>query len=388
MQQYRVLVAGDDGINSLGIVRSLGEYGYFPDALITSDGKKPIHLLKSKYLNNGIIVNKNSQEICSALLSYGDPDKKCFLFPTSDYVLSVIGKNKEALSEYYYLPSVAEEIGSLVDVLSKERMAHYAEQAGFIVPKMKKVYVDADGVFPLEVFDYFSDEYPLILKSDSILLPGCDFKVVKNEKELKDFLSTCTEKIVLLQKYIANAEEIAVQCVGFGNKRPAEAFGVIHKIRTSVFALGTTTYAELRKFDDQELKKKCIRFADILSYSGIYDLDILLKDSHAYFIECNFRNGSNGYAYTKAGANLPVVWIESLVGSLESSHKETAISNTVFVNDVGDFAHFLAHRVRLRSWIYQYMKSDCRLLFDFNDQRPFWSEVGYYTKAKIMAKKG
>ena len=38
--QQKVLVVGDDGINSLGIIRSLGEVGVKPDAIITSSDNK------------------------------------------------------------------------------------------------------------------------------------------------------------------------------------------------------------------------------------------------------------------------------------------------------------------------------------------------------------
>lgn len=375
--QQKVLVVGDDGINSLGIIRSLGEVGIKSDAIITSSDNKRVHLLKSRYLGRGYVIPKNEEALLDALLDYGRKNGTGFLFPTSDFVLNVIGTHSDILREYYVMPSVSEEIGSLSDILSKEKMAYYAEQAGFTIPKMRKCHIDSSGCVPPESISFFAEEYPLILKSDSILVPGCDFKIVDTEEELVSFIHENPDKTVIIQKYITDAQEIAIQCVGFGRVRKPDAYGVIHKIRTSVFALGTTTYAELKEFDDPKLKKACCTFSELLEFSGLYDLDVLVKDQKLYFIECNFRNGSNGYAYTKAGCNLSYLWLR------DSFRNEDEVNNNAycefheisFVNDIGDFAYVLKKRISPVKWLKQYLSADCRLLFNSRDQEPFWSEV-------------
>ena len=120
-------------------------------------------------------------------------------------------------------------------------MAYYAEQAGFAIPKMRKCHIDSSGCIPSESISFFAEEYPLILKSDSILVPGCDFKIVANEEELVTFLREYPDKTVIIQKYITDAQEIAVQCVGFGRGRKPDAYGFIEKMRTALFSIGTTT---------------------------------------------------------------------------------------------------------------------------------------------------
>ena len=69
--QQKVLVVGDDGINSLGIIRSLGEVGIKSDAIITSSNNKRVHLLKSRYLGRGYVIPKNEEDLLDALLDYG-----------------------------------------------------------------------------------------------------------------------------------------------------------------------------------------------------------------------------------------------------------------------------------------------------------------------------
>ena len=373
----KVIVVGDDGINSLGLIRSLGEAGIRSDALITDSGSKKVHLLKSRYLNKGYVVPKDEDILFESLQAYGKKNGTTYLFPTSDFVLNVIGKHSEDLKRYYVLPSVSDKIGSLSDILSKEKMAYYAEKAGFVIPKMQKCHIDISGCVPSEIVSCFADEYPLILKSDSILVSGCDFKIVYDEKELVDFLHKCADRTVIIQKYITDAQELAVQCVGFGQNRKAEAYGVIKKIRTSVFAMGTTTYAELTSFDNQILKNLCCIFAELLDYSGLYDLDILVKDQKLYFIECNFRNGSNGYAYTKAGCNLAYLWLSNFTNqeSKASNNLQCQFHAITFINDVGDFAHVLRRDIPPFTWLKQYSVADCRLLFNFRDQMPFFAEI-------------
>ncbi len=377
---YSILVVGDDGTNTLGLIRSLGEAGYKPDAIITSSGK-PVHLRKSVYIGRYKIIEKSNEALLSALTEFESYGKKYYLFPTSDFVLKCIGDNSDKLKEKYYMPSVSGETESLSSLLDKSFTFDFARKAGFSVPKSLKLTVNDNSVNSSDWTDYFEGDYPLIIKPENSFSNECGFFIANSKDELIGIISRLSGSTIIIQQYINDAEELDIQCVGFGTGKKAAVFGVIHKIRTSVFALGTTSYAKLTDFEDNGLMEKCSSFSELLGFSGIYDLDILYKNGVYYFIECNFRNGSNGYAYTKAGFNLPLIWIEHQ--NNRSNPELIDFKNPLyFISDIGDFAHVLKKDISFIKWLYQYITADCRLSFNFTDQKPFWDEIICYFKTK------
>ena len=377
----KVILIGDDGANTVGVLRSLGEKGYQPDLIITHNSAKPITIKKSKYYNQCRIVDKSAELVLAELEHFACPNEKVFIIPTSDFILKILSENKDYLEEKFIFPTVSEKCVSLENVMSKTVMAEYAKQVGFSIPKMIKYSVTEESTNDDNLLYAFRDLYPLILKADSIFIPGCDFFIVKNEEELKEKLQICIGLTIIIQQYIDEAEEVAIQGVSLRDK--AQIFGVIHKIRTSLFALGTTSYAELREVDDRELQKKSEDFATLIGLNGIYDLDVLIKEGKHYFIECNFRNGSNGYAYTKMGANLPYIW---LYGEKNGEFPVVNLHNVVFCNDVGDFAHVLHRKINPFKWVWQYLTADAHLVFNIKDMGPFWAEINLGRIKKLFKK--
>lgn len=380
-----ILILGDDGINSLGVLRSLGEKGYKPDLMITSNSKSNIFILKSKYYKSYQIVDKNEKAVYNKLVDYGKKNKGAYIFPTSDFVLNVLSCYRDDLTEMFIFPSVAVEDGSLSDLMRKTKMAEYAEKAGFCVPKTMKYLVKDSYGTDRNLFKFFSNNYPLILKSESIDLPGCDFLIVKNENELKDSLAQCIGSTIMIQQFIQNAEEVAIQGVAYGDNQEPIVCGIVKKIRTSVFALGTTTYANLEMIKDDDLKKMCLSFMKTIGFSGLFDIEILVKNKKYYFIECNLRNGSYGYAFTRMGANLPELWLKGMNAPkgtfLPATNKN--LKDITFVNDIGDFAHVIKKNISPFKWLAQYISADARLTYNFKDPKPFYSEIVYEISKNI-----
>lgn len=382
----KIIIVGDDGINSLGLLRSLGEMGYKSDLVITTNENKATTANKSKYVKDCFIIKKDSEVLLEFLMDYGKEEEKVYLFPTSDFVLKFLSDNCEQLSTSFIFTTISSTVGTLSEVMSKTVMAEYAQKAGFCIPKMLKYTITPDYLADENLYNYFSDCYPLILKADSIFQPGCDFIIVRNKEELNENLEDNIGKTIIIQQYIENAEELAIQGVAFGNLQDPHVFGAIHKKRTSLFAMGTTTYAQLKVLENGALKTSSEKFAELLGLSGIYDLDILLKDNKAFFIECNFRNGSNGYAYKKFGANLPYLWIKGLQAAPNSfnAEQECSTKEITFVNDIGDFAHLVHHNISVFKWIWQYITADAHLTFNLKDQGPFWAEFNVSRIKKLF----
>lgn len=387
----KYLVVGDDGVNSLGIIRSLGEQKYFPDAIITYEKSKRVSLQKSKYLSKCILVKKTEDALIDAIMKYyeNNEDNKVFVIPTSDFVLTVLSDNYSRLCKRFVLPSVKYDVGTIKDIMSKSVMIKYAEMAGFDIPVSLRYIVTNDILNDIKMDTFSELKYPLIIKSDSIVTQGCDFKIVYNQESLVEFLNKNIGSEVLIQEYIEDAEEIAVQGVAYGAFQEPGVFGIINKMRTSVFSMGTTTYANIKIAYDNKIIDLVKFFIKEIEYNGIFDVELLLKGDKVYFIECNFRNGAYGYAHTVMGANLPFLWIDGLNSpkGKYNAEEKCSLREIVFINDIGDLAHVIRHNVNLFTWIWQYITADAHLTFNFKDQGPFWAEIDLPRLIKSIKKR-
>ena len=72
MCKAQAVVVGMDHINTLGIIRSLGEAGIKPSAIIISKDKDKSWSLKSKYLNKKLSCVIPVKKTCDTLIKNGE----------------------------------------------------------------------------------------------------------------------------------------------------------------------------------------------------------------------------------------------------------------------------------------------------------------------------
>ena len=80
-----VIIIGGNHHNALGVIRSLGEKGIRPYAILTNDDKYAF-VAKSKYLEGADIIREDETAIMNLLAEkYAGKDEKPILIPTSDF---------------------------------------------------------------------------------------------------------------------------------------------------------------------------------------------------------------------------------------------------------------------------------------------------------------
>ena len=365
MNKVIVIVIGVDHFNTLGIIRSLGEVGIQPIALILSENKSKAWTLKSRYININCSEVIGSEQVREKLLSISSRIKqKAYIIPSCDRAVKLIEEQRIFLSDMFHFPTVSDDYGSLTNCLDKSFTSKIASKAGFVVPKSMTFYANDNEQIKRAIAD-FAGLYPLIIKEVTSVAGKNHTRIIRDEEELIASVQECGSDIVLLQQFIQKDEELGVQGVGFGDGRsfvPAN----VHKIRTSLDAMGSTTYAILSNPVDELLKKKCEAFISELKYSGIFDIEVLRKGSIYYFIECNFRNGAYGYAYTRMGYNLPLIWILN-----KPAYKSTALNKRI-MNVFNDIKHVKTGKISAIRWLGQMITTDVFLTANIKDPLPLF----------------
>ena len=278
------------------------------------------------------------------------------------------------LSEKFILPNINREQNAITNHMNKARLNEIAEKHGFLVPLSQIINCQELAYNNFELLT-FKLVFPCIIKPlQSIDISKSFIKINRTETELienlKIYQTHCKE--VLVQEYIEIDSEIGVQ--GFASKHIVVS-GVVEKIRKSTIAPGSTTYARLVPSNYAADEDKIVLMVKDLGYVGIFDMEFMSSNNKVYFIEMNFRNGAYGYAFTKAGVNLPKLWCLDILGEDITDEKQRADSTLIFMNEFAELRNVLLKQVSLWRWLKDFLKSDASLLFNTKDVKPFFYKL-------------
>lgn len=370
MSDYSVVI-GTDHVNTLGIVRSLGEAKLDFFVIVVSE-KQYSWVMSSKYVKDGVICKRDDKSLLKALqdVSAHRGSTRIRLIPAGDDFVSFCEKNKAELIRIgFILPGIGNSSCSLAEIMSKYNMSEYAHIAGFSIPNTTIVELSDEFCKDI-IISHFNMQWPLIIRSDNQAAPSCEFALLNSIEDLEIYLLKNRTGKAIVQEYIKKDEEMGICGVGLGIGKEVCIPAVIHKHRTSVVSSGSTTYASICVTKGGELVEKAKKFISMLGYSGIFDIEIMRRGEEYFFVECNFRNGAYGYAYTSVGFNLPMIWVTGQLKNAENEHL-----NKTLMNEFSDYRNISSHKVSTIQWIAEFFRADIYLTLNRKDMKPFYARL-------------
>lgn len=358
--KYAIVIGGAH-FNSLGVVRSLGESG-IKSVFINMDEWGFAE--SSKYTFDTFHINKASEiipTVTSIIKKYGG---KPAIYPTGDDSANEIDVNYDFLKEIAFCPNCE---GNLDYYIKKDVMCKIAKESGFIVPETKLLVVDEKFKSELELLPV-----PFILKPvNNFCGSKGDISICKNKSEIEDIVKNFSSyKTVLVQEYVEGKENLAVGycgCKTHGCK--AEVYGQLEKIREYPVDRGSTSYAVIKdKIDFLDIDA-LDRFLNATKFSGIFDLDLKIVDGVPYFIEINFRNGANTYAFVKSGFRIHKVWYDQQSGV---EIQPSDIKETKLICEGLDLSHVFDGNINFTTWLKNYLTADAHMIVNKKDMKPFF----------------
>jgi D-aspartate ligase len=373
----KIIIIGGNHHNGLGIIRSLGEIGC--RVFFIAIGTSKSYVVKSKYIENYWYAEKET-DIISILLNEFSQDKlKPIVIPSDDYAASVIDKNISKLKESFLIPNIGQEDNAVLSKMNKAEMNKLAEKHGLLVPKsftmnLKEIESIEKTIKTMDI------EYPCIVKPmQSIDGTKSDITINENRTTLQESLEKLKGKYkeVIIQEFINKEGELGIQGLATITSKEVIIPGIIEKLRQSAVAPGSTTYAKLVKSNslvDIDKIKSLIRD---LGYVGIFDMELMYSKGEIYFIELNFRNGAYGYAFTKAGINIPGLWCSDAIDQDFPDELKRIKNKVTLMSEIADFRNVFASDLRLSKWIMQFLKADVHLILNIYDIKPFIYKLLY-----------
>ncbi len=298
----RVIVVCSQNFNGYGVLRSLSKVGIKPLMITNHNKKNPIIYLSR--LRGRIDYYDRISDIPEILLSrYSDKNGiQPVVICCDDALQSVVDCHYDKLSPHFILSNIGGTQGEITRLMDQNLQMRVAQECGITVPRTWELPKGADILSDIT--------YPCIVKAQwSIHGSKDEMQICSNEYELKKNL---THSGHLVQQFIDKDYEIIIYGTSIGTGKYYMP-GVTHKIRQYPDNNGMSSFCVLEGFDKHpNLDKTTLeRFLQKLNYTGMFSIEMAVKDGKYYLLEINLRNDGKQYFSTAAGANLPSLYIHS-----------------------------------------------------------------------------
>ena len=197
---HKHIVLGGDNFNTLSIVRSLGEAGIRPVAIIVQEGHIPV-VKKSRFV--GEYYQTDSIKGCiDALLLFSNVSNKPFVYTSDDNHGSELDLHFELLKDKFFFFNAGHS-GHLTHLMNKEVLCELANEFGFSTPASEVVN---RGELPTSL------KYPVFTKTITPYSQGWkrDAGVYSSPEELLKAYKHMISRQFLLQEFIFKKNELEI----------------------------------------------------------------------------------------------------------------------------------------------------------------------------------
>ncbi len=354
----KVILVAFNGFNSYGMVRSLGEGGIKPYLILP---KNDINFVtKSKWAGSAIYYSEK-KDIPELLLSnFGNEQLKPIVICCEDQLQSIVDLNYDRLSPHFILSNSNNKQGEITRLMDKDVQLSIASESDLDTPQ--SWHLGIGGKIPEDI------AYPCIAKPyKSIEGSKSDIRICYSDKELYEIDGT---KEYTVQQFIEKDYEVILWGTSIADGKYYIP-GVARKIRQYPNEWGLSSYCVLESFGlHSNLNIDALhKFLRNLGYQGMFSIEMAVKDGKYYFLEINLRNDGKQYFATAAGANLPLMYIRSMLGEKISLPKVSF--PTYAMGELTDFRQVLHKKIGFFKWIRDLLRTKCFFILNFGDLRPF-----------------
>ncbi len=357
--------------NPLGIIRSLGEAGLRPVAIII---KGKIEFVgSSKYISKTIYVQDIQETVEVLQKEFGKMDLKPFVYITDDYFLEYIDEHYDDFKESYIVSNAGSN-GRIAYYMNKDHINQLARDCGINVPMSAVV---PKGKIPTNL------KYPVITKAISSTSGAWkkDSFICNSESELIDAYSKIKGETILIQEFIDRKGEFNIDGISVNHGKSV----FLSMVTDYIYLVPGrySTYMDVKNTFDKKLSDQIKQIIERIGFEGIFDGEFMVgKDDKVYFLEINFRPNAFNYASTCAGMNDPYLWAKGMLeGKVQDNCYKKIPNGFRAMVENSDFKdRVLSKRVSALKWIIDFIKCDCHFYFNIHDIRPFLKAFVFKTR--------
>jgi len=358
--------------NTLSVARSLGRSGL--EVIAASTVSAPV-LEASRYVRRfEQLPDGSDAEICAALMTLGDAERKPFLMPTGDRFALLIAQFQERLSERFCF--VCPAYDTLLAIVDKTRLYTTAQREGFRHPAFRVVTSDED-IEPAVA----SVPTPCYVKP-ALAHEWREFK--SNKLEHADSKEALRE---ILEDAVRRGITVAPQEIIPGSD--SEVFSLYTYIDRYGQPLAWRTSRKLRQWplragnacmretvDLPDVMEIGHRLLAVTGYRGtaIVEFRRDARDGALVLMEINVRTGIGEECLAHSGLNTPMIAYRDAKGIPQPVPVAGPVIPTRWVMLETDFRAYRQlrreGRMTTRQWLTSLMRCNAYAYFALDDPRP------------------
>lgn len=360
----KAIVFCGEHYNPLGVIRSLGENGIRPDAIVIRS-RTPL-ASNSKWIGELTLVDSIEDGFGILLEKYGGKcgDARPFLFTSDDKTTAFLDAHYDELEGKFRFFN-AGAAGRVTHFMNKDEINKCALRHGMSVLRSWTV---KKGEIPSDL------EYPVITKAIASTIGGwkADVHICHSREDLAAAYSKIEAPDLLLQHYIEKKNEYCLEGLSINHGK-----SIMVTIASSYNYLLPDAYSAwltVRNFDNPEIEQRLRAMLNEIGFEGIFEAEFLVdKDDRLWFCEINFRNSTWSYASTCAGMPLPVLWMRFMKDGMidESSARKQLPDNFTAMVEINDYLYRVkTGKISVYKWLGQLRDSNCRFFLGRHDCKP------------------
>lgn len=375
--KHKFIILASYSANALGQIRSLGEKGIRPIAVLAHQATYRID--KSRYISKLFNVNGFEEGLDLIINKFGKEKWKPFIYTDCDEVMGLLDRRYEEIKDKFYFWNAGKSY-RLSQFMVKSVQLSIAKECGMNIPNSEIVNV---GELPKSL------SYPIFTKateSFSNIWWKANSYICNNEAELKDAYSKMDISSIVLQEYVMKQDEIPIEGISINEGKDIVLFGQTRNYRMSEKSYGTFRYLE--KFKDKKIELQIKEFIQKVKYTGAFEIEFIIdKNGVPYFLEVNFRISQPNYAFTVWGANIPYIYAESILKNeitFNNNNSDQKPLNLMY--EFEDFKYsILQNKINIFRWFKDVWSCDVFLYYNRHDKMPFYFTM--YSKIILAIQK-
>lgn len=371
----KVIIIGNNLVNTLGLIRSIGEKGYPVFLFLEPVRKSLCYVRYSKYITKIHYLESIEQTLDILLSEYACEKEKPIVLCGGDSSIRFLDEHYDVLKDRFHIFNCGEQ-GKISWYLDKINTFPIAEECGFNL--IKTWHVNNTKKIPDDI------TYPCLIKgNNSTNSTKGDIFICKDFCELKNKLHDGID--YLIQEYIH--KEFEIDIVGFSYDQGKKVFApaVVRKIRDEFQC--QSMYIRLDDINEYKDFNPLLinRLLGKIKYEGIFSIELLYSKGKYHFLEINLRNDGTGWLYSKAGINYPYLWVLYSVGDLSSDMiKSIKFKNHLYLMQENDLFNIIRGKLSVVQWIKDFYHTKAFFIANGKDPMPFvfstWIHIKQFFK--------
>lgn len=375
LKEHKCIVFGIEHYTCLGIVRSLGREGIYPD-LIAVKGKVRI-ASSSRYVAETVFVEtveEGYQVLLDKYGSYAETGKLSVVYCSDDRTIGFLDLHYDEIKDKFILFNAGAQ-GRINAHMDKFNILACAKRHGL---QILETTTCKRGEIPEGI------KFPVITKSISPNVGGwkSDVHICHSEEELRQAYQQIKADKVLIQKYIEKKNELCLD--GFSACGGKQFFISIATNYNYLIPGYYSPYMTVRNMDDDRLYCFLQKMFEDIGFEGVFSIEFLIdQNDQLYFSEINFRVSTWSWASTIAGMNLPVLWGEAMLsGKTGSCRREIPEGFMAMVEPIDYGKRVDTGKITPAQWLDDFKDAAVTYYYDKDDPAPYYTMMENWERLK------